>query len=100
MTLGKPHLRAFTCCACFALVLAGCKERDDASEVPTLPIVGTWIRVYPSEAVLDTLIVHANGTLTGGDAVFDSIGFAYTHWEVGSRYSDRHLCVGEGPVPK
>lgn len=100
MRLSKPNLLAYAYCACVGTALAGCTGKKETSEPPTLPIVGTWIRVYPPEPVLDTLVFHANGTLKGGDAVFDSIGFAYTHWKIGSRYSDRHLCVGEGPVPE
>jgi hypothetical protein len=99
MTAGKSNLFAFACCAGFAATSAGCTG-DNPSEVSTLPIVGTWIRVYPPEAALDTLIIHADGTLTGGDAVFEPASFAYTHWRIGCSANPGALAVGAGPVGK
>ena len=86
--------------AFLALSMGGCQAKDEAPGVPTPPVVGTWIRVFPTEGALDTLVIHADGTLTGGDAVFDSAGFAYTHWQIGCTNSPEALGVGEAPVGK
>ena len=99
----KVRSMNFTICAAssfLALSMGGCQDRDEAPSAPTPPVVGTWIRVYPAEGALDTLIIHADGTLSGGDAVFEPASFAYTHWRIGCRNSPEALAVGEGPVGK
>lgn len=77
-----------------AVALVGCS--NSATPTPSAPLVGRWIRVYPPDRALDTLILTANGEILGSVIGFDSLGFRITRWKIGSPVQPGALCVGDG----
>lgn len=77
-----------------AAALLGCGP--DSAPAPESPLAGSWIRVYPPDRALDTLVLHPAGQVDGSVRGFDSLGFPLTHWRIGSPVSPGALCVGDG----
>ncbi len=81
--------------AVLAITLAACSgDQDPATAAP--PLAGEWIRVYPPDGALDTLILHDDGRVGGSTAGLDSSAYRFIRWKVGDPLMPGGFCVGEG----
>jgi hypothetical protein len=79
------------------VISTGCSRGADRRTAAASNLVGRWIQVYPAEGALDTLILHADGTIGGSVAGFDSYGSReLTHWDLGTPLMPGGFCIGEG----
>ena len=83
-----------------ALAFAECGAEPEVREPnPRFPdsLVGTWVRVYPGPAGLDTVVIEPDGAASGpGTAVADPIEHI-VRWRIGSPLGvgPTDLCLGD-----
>lgn len=89
----------FTCAAVSVLVplaaLPGCRK-DPAPDGPAHPLVGDWVRIYPTAGALDTLTLAADRSVRGSLAGLDSADFRLAKWQIGAEVMPQGLCMGDG----
>lgn len=80
------------------MVAAACAPEQKVAE-PVSPLVGRWVRVYPTEGALDTLELRPDGSVSGSVAGLDSMHYAATRWQIGSDLMPGGFCIGAGRQP-
>lgn len=78
-----------------AVPTAGCTKETPA---PSHPVVGTWIRIFPSQGAPDTLRLLEDGSVLGSTAGLDPMPFRLIRWKIGDRLMPGGFCIGEGEL--
>ena len=81
-------------CIVLVAALIGCAPGP--APVPDLPLVGSWVRVYPPDGALDTLVLHANGAVAGSTRGLGTYDFKLARWKIGHKLMPGGLAVGDG----
>jgi hypothetical protein len=76
-----------------AVSAVGCSTPDAAKD-PDHPLAGTWIRVFPEEGALDTLVLHADGRASGSFAGLDPMAYEPDRWLLNNPLMPGGLCIG------
>lgn len=91
----KPVRASILLLACLSVA---CRAEDaDVPNVDVPPVVGVWVQVYPEYGALDTLVLHADQTVTGSVAGLDQFGIDYTHWNINTPQVPDAFCVSIRP---
>ena len=89
---------AITCALAALSISCGDRaDRDESAEsLRRLPdsLVGTWVRMYPSPAGKDTMVLNGDGSARGPGTAIGNRG-PITRWQIGSEWGPTDLCIGE-----
>lgn len=86
---------AFFVLACVAFACRAHEGNSKSEEV--LLVAGSWLQMYPARGAPDTLVVHADRTLSGSIAGLDALGIQHTHCSIEQPHMPEAFCFSTRP---